>query len=59
MTVRINHRSKTITIECDECCGDFETNTDDFREAITEFKEAGGKVRMDEGEWTHLCEDCA
>lgn len=59
MTVRLNHRSKTITIECDECCGDYATITDDFSEAIAEFKDAGGKVRQQEGEWRHLCEECA
>ena len=59
MTVRKNYRHQTLTVSCDECGDDHEVDTEDFREAIADFKEAGGAVRQEDGEWRHLCADCA
>lgn len=59
MSARRNHRAATISFECDECGTDFEANTEDFHDAIAEFKDAGGTVRLEDGAWAHYCEDCA
>lgn len=58
MGSRRHHRDKSITIICDECGGDHETLTDDWNDALADFKDNGGEVRREDGEWRHLCEDC-
>jgi len=58
MSSRRNHRDKSVTFTCDECGGDFETTTDDWGDAIAEFKDGGGVVRQEDGEWKHYCDDC-
>lgn len=58
MTTKRNHRDKTITFTCDQCGDDYESDTDDWHDALAEFKDQGGVARQDCGEWMHLCQDC-
>lgn len=58
MATQRNHRHGTITISCDECGEDYVADTDDFHDAIDEYKEMGHTVRMEDGAWHHYCEDC-
>lgn len=58
MSFRKNYADRTITFSCDECGETFEADTPDFRDALEDFKLHGGEVRMEDGEWVHLCKDC-
>lgn len=58
MTTTRNRRDKTLTFACDDCGEEFESTSDDFHDALDEFKDTGGVARMDVGEWMHFCKDC-
>ena len=58
MTVRKNHRHHTLTVSCDECGEEHEVDTEEFRDAIEDYKDNGGVARLEDGEWRHLCVDC-
>lgn len=60
----IERRYGKIVFICNECeVEEFETGTDDFNEALQEFKsDAEGSewvIMNDEGEWKHICPSCA
>ena len=58
MSTRRHHRDKTITFTCDDCGEEHEVDTDDWHDALADFKGNGGVARLDCGEWLHLCKDC-
>lgn len=58
MTTQRNYRHETITFICDECGEEYEADTDDFRDALDDFKQHGGRAVQDCGEWLHMCRDC-
>lgn len=58
MTITRQHRDQTITFECDQCGAEHVADTDDFHDALAEFKDTGGQVRQECGEWLHLCATC-
>lgn len=58
MSVRKNYVDHTTTFTCDTCGETFEADGLNFEDALDEFKDRGGAVRLIAGEWEHFCEDC-
>lgn len=58
MSIRRGSRSNGLTVVCDECGTEHPSYTDDFHDALDDFKEDGGVVRLDDGTWMHYCEGC-
>lgn len=58
MSHKRNHRDETITFTCDACGEEYEADTDDFHDALADFKRQGGRAVLDCGEWLHMCEGC-
>ena len=47
-------------MSCDFCDEEYESNTTDFMEMISEAKSEGWKIFKDErGSWTHKCPKCS
>lgn len=47
-----------ITVVCDDCKDELETDEVDFGDALQKFKDDGGIVTKSNGEWQHICVDC-
>lgn len=52
-------RDGPITFCCDNCGEVDETHSSDFRSALAKIKVHGWKARNVDGDWQHLCGDCA
>ncbi len=52
-------KSRQIVFECDECGAQHPSFTDDFHDALDDFKEDGGTARLVQGDWQHFCKDCS
>lgn len=49
-----------MNLVCDTCEADGKTyDTDDFNRMIADAKEAGWRITIEKGEWTHKCPACA
>lgn len=59
MTLIRHYRDRTMSFECDQCGEEFDTDTDDFHDALAEAKDNGWKAQIELGEWQHFCENCA
>lgn len=47
-----------IVFECDECGEQYDSQTDDFHDALADAKSDGFEARQVRGEWQHVCGDC-
>lgn len=54
----ISRKHNQITFVCDECGEEHPSFTDDFHDALDDFKADGGVVRLVRGDWEHRCKDC-
>jgi len=57
----INKEHGRVSLVCDEC-EEFESDQyddDDFNTMIQDAKFLGWFITQDEGEWKHMCSDCA
>lgn len=55
-----NHRIyKNVVFECDECEDTFDTDTDNFEEAVKAVKDKGWRMfKNKNGDWEHYCSEC-
>lgn len=51
-------RADGIVFICDECGDRHPSFTEDFHDALDDFKSDGGVVRQEDGEWKHYCRGC-
>lgn len=49
----------THVVSCDECADTFDTDEEDFYDAVDAKLEAGWKVRTEEGVWVDICPWCS
>jgi hypothetical protein len=57
MTVERQHGM--ILFICDNCGEDFDSDTDEFMEAVTALKDEGWKIAKNEDDdWVHFCPGC-
>lgn len=56
MTIRRNRGG--IVFVCDECGDEHPSFTNDFHDALDDFKDDGNAVRNEDGEWKHYCKGC-
>jgi uncharacterized C2H2 Zn-finger protein len=54
----IDRQHGHIVFECDSCDEVFDTETDDFADALAMIKRDDWKVRKIAGEWIHCCGRC-
>ncbi len=55
----IRREGGDLVAECDECGETREAETDDFHDFVEELKDAGWRIRKEDGEWKHRCPDVA
>lgn len=49
-----------IQLSCDQCGEEFLVYDEgDFEQMISDAKAAGWKITRPEGQWQHICSDCA
>lgn len=53
----ITRRNRMIVFECDVCGKEHPSFTDDFHDALADFKE-DGVVRLVNGDFEHYCSEC-
>lgn len=60
MTVKTQKQAdgSFLVVECDNCGEEFETQSNEFREAIGAARGAGWRPLQEEGRWKHYCPDC-
>ena len=55
----IRREDGELTAECDSCGTSFAGGVqDDFQAFIDDLKDAGWRITLEDGEWTHTCDDC-
>lgn len=58
MTFVRQRREGTSRIICDVCGDAHEVDTLDFDEALEDFRLAGGRPALEQGQWEHHCKSC-
>lgn len=48
----------SVVFDCDGCSNDFDSDTNDSREAVAEVKKDGWIVRKAGDDWEHYCPVC-
>ena len=59
MTIQRAFYNGPITVVCDECGDELETDETDFTDALDTFKRDGGVATKSPAGWRHICIDCA
>ena len=49
---------RTVTFECDSCGDTFNTDHEDFRDALDMLKRHNWAIRQIDGNWVHVCPEC-